>query len=632
MEHAIDFHKDELLEKAAVRYLGENNYALAKEWYSYTLEPEWKYVVFIVRRAYLLALIMERITGRQMEESSNTIFLTDGALYSRCLKLAMFYREHHSFPRILLCDDALLHGRNINYFLESMEKGIIEALCTEYGEKIDEDEIKDKFAQAVRIHVLARSDEMLLLLDRYTMKIHSCSVYNITGMHDLSCRISTLISYSGLANASYIVSERITKEEFNRCSSYGFIKTVYQNVTEYAHLEPICVDDKIIAVLTLRIIPDELQRDEYLVIPFVFLPNMGPQETGSLWQALKYRLRGNMGECGEQYIEYMDALADVEGMRTFNEWVTEILSNAILWDFNSRYKIDLQSCKEYEEQLRIVERNYNVTGIKQTKEYLKGVINGEYLSKQDVISIIKDTLREDRKICSIERGGANKSKEDIAYALEEYWYKQAMREEKEARKVVEKPYEGALEYSARRVRGCAFALEEIFDGYDKQSVLLGFAYFLQMMDAGIIGVSSYTSKYIQVVGYSQFVKAGEMSLLIYPMRVMEYIPLLVRMQQFCRKMDLDLQELARVYCRTEYSHINMDEVEKIEDFLEKLKDGSQTPKEWDICYENKVMYIADDLSSKNMERRRNYKRIDLILNSHKHVKDFEKYLDEVVFG
>ena len=50
-------------EEFVKNYLGEEGLAWAKDWYLYALKPEWEYVIFIVRRAYLMAQIMEDVTG-----------------------------------------------------------------------------------------------------------------------------------------------------------------------------------------------------------------------------------------------------------------------------------------------------------------------------------------------------------------------------------------------------------------------------------------------------------------------------------------------------------------------------------------------------------------------------------------
>lgn len=49
------------------------------EWYLDTTSGEWKYVVFVVRRSYILAQILEKITQKYMAKVAGTIYLTDAA-------------------------------------------------------------------------------------------------------------------------------------------------------------------------------------------------------------------------------------------------------------------------------------------------------------------------------------------------------------------------------------------------------------------------------------------------------------------------------------------------------------------------------------------------------------------------
>lgn len=621
---------DKSLEQFANKYLGAENYELSLKWYKYVLEPEWDYVVFVVRRAYLLALLMEKITGQAMEENSNAFFVTDSSFYSRCHKLAWAYIQRHRFPRILLCEDALLHGRNINYFLEQMEEGILNVLRTVYNEDFDENIVRERFAQAVTIHVLARTQGKLLLLDRYVMKLRSCAVKDISVMHEFSCRISTLISQSGMVNAAYIFSECISKERFETCREYGFRETIYHNVKEYVHIEPVCVGNMLKAVFTLRVIPSSLKVTEYKVVPFVFMPNLGPQETEKLWMNLRAKLQAALPE--NEFLEYLDALKGLKGMRTFNEWITMILSQVLLRDFNEKFGIMPTKSKKNQEQFKILVRNYNVTGFGRTKKYLDAMVKGKYLDKAGLKKLIVDSLDENRRICTIDDDGICNTEKHMIDKLEEYWYQVALQEEKKARLALRKPYHEALDYSRRKVYGCGFTLEELFDENSEGDIEWGFAYFLQMMDAGMIGISSYSAKYMNVVGFSQFVKAGEMSLLIYPLRMIEYIPLLVVIQHFCQNISWDWQEEVKKYCRSPYSQMDIGEIEKVTDFVEKLADGLQYPEEWDICYDDRVEYVVADATERENEIRQLGKQMRLALKRKKHLSNFQKYVDEVIWG
>ena len=98
------------------------------EWYLDTTSGEWKYVVFVVRRSYILAQILEKITQKYMAKVAGTIYLTDAAFLLCCDAFAEYYRKNGRFPKILLCDDFFIHGRNINHILEGIEKRLMKLL------------------------------------------------------------------------------------------------------------------------------------------------------------------------------------------------------------------------------------------------------------------------------------------------------------------------------------------------------------------------------------------------------------------------------------------------------------------------------------------------------------------------
>lgn len=76
-------------EEIVRNYLKDEGFELAEKWYLYTLQPEWDYVIFMIRRAYLMGQILEEVTGRQMKESA-AVFLTDAAFFARYEKIARF--------------------------------------------------------------------------------------------------------------------------------------------------------------------------------------------------------------------------------------------------------------------------------------------------------------------------------------------------------------------------------------------------------------------------------------------------------------------------------------------------------------------------------------------------------------
>lgn len=63
------------------------------------------------------------------------------------------------------------------------------------------------------------------------------------------------------------------------------------------------------------------------------------------------------------------------------------------------------------------------------------------------------------------------------------------------------------------------------------------------MDNGVIGIYSFDIKEAAESDYVQCVKPGEMSLVIYPARVREYLPVFSRIYQYCVYWEMDWQKV-----------------------------------------------------------------------------------------
>lgn len=160
-----------------------------------------------------MAQIMEDVTGESMEKSA-AFFLTDAAFFSYYKRLAQFYVTHHRLPNILICEDSVVHGRNIQNFIDGISKAIWDSVQELSTQETDEEEFQNEFIRAVNIHVITRASTGLLLPMRYVLRIHSCTLQETRELHELSYRISSLILHSDKANAAYVFSQTITNAEY----------------------------------------------------------------------------------------------------------------------------------------------------------------------------------------------------------------------------------------------------------------------------------------------------------------------------------------------------------------------------------------------------------------------------------
>lgn len=594
----------------------------AQRWYEKTIQSNARYVVYVVRRCYMLALIMEHITGIKMKDSKEREFLTDSSFFLRCNELAAYYCKYKRFPEILLCDDILIHGRNINHFLKVLEERLCELLPM-----YEEWEIQAALAAAIKIYVYVRSEEPILLLGRY----ESCLKYERkeppSFWRKVSSNISTLILRADMANACYIFSESIPSAVYQKIEkAKEWHKTVFQNTTQYTSISYGRENRLLKAIYTIRVVKAQ-RSDDYRAIPFVFLPNLDEKETDDIKSEVFHQLRKDTR--WREIEEYIDVLSAINGKRLFNEWLTLLISQVLLHEFNQQYGITINTAgQEYIEERTKLLRNYNVYGEAWTEKMLDFTLTQNVLSIDDVDKILMKNITEHFIMKSDAFDDENECINEglIRKRLENYFYENAIIEETSAYELSQISYVPTKRRSMRRVRGCGFTLAALNDGYTKSEMDYSMAYFLQMMDAGVLAISSYASRETKVVGFAQFAKAGEQSLQIYPLRLYEYMPLLIMIHRRCVLNRKDLKRELEKFFSSKYCKIESKNKAAILQWIEYMLSVGQTPHEWSGNYLMKI-----DLGDKGNEEDKIAILLQYMEKQEAHVNSYEEYTKEKIW-
>ncbi len=563
------------------------------QWYEEALHGTWDYVVFVVRRSYILALLLEKMTGKKMEENSTAVFLTDASLILQCRKMADRYQKTGRFPSILLCDELLLHGRNLNHLIDEMENRLAECLPG-----FDPQDIRRALADAVRIHVYARTDQEILLYGQYEEKMKLIRRENARFLHSFSSNISEWILCSGLSNTSYICSRVIGDEQMEDIrKKEELICTAYQNTVQYTAVSYVGAGNSKKAVLSLRFVKIK-EGGGYLAIPFVFLPNLSTDVTAILADEAAKRT-GNA-----DFRRMMQLFSDLPGKRTFNEFLTMLFSNAVLYDFFERCQIGVQLREQEEmefasDEIKKLARNYNFDTLEYTCDLLRDLLFRRLFGQGELADVFARVIPDSYKVLelSADEGSVNHalSHGSIVRQLETYFYSRGWQEEKSACRIIQMRYSISQRRSERRVRGCCFLLAELCGRYGIQEAGLLIAYFMQMMDAGILALSSYAPNSMEVVGFAQFAKAGELSLLLEPLRFYKYLPMLALVQSECRKWRIDLKgELERFSSRMEQG-FDSEKIRGFWEFIRALEMIGQKADEWeDEGYLRKIQFGSEE--------------------------------------
>lgn len=558
---------DNKLEAAARQILGNETLNSLREWYEELHGSQWNYVIFIARRCYILALMLEKITGLPMHSNCNTVFLTDAAFFLRCDELAMYYKKHGYFPAIQINDDTLLHGRNINHLLKQIERRLCE-LLTEY----DDEEIVNALMDAIQINVYMRYNGPLLLMTRYEVRLHCKESEKLAECHQFSNAVSTLITCSNIANASYVFSEYLSEDQFEKIDINEFKSSYYHNVKQYTWIKLVETEDFVKAALTLRIIKNDF-HDGYRVIPFAFLPNLDSDETQMLFERIAARISN------AESVGWWKKFDEIEGKRSFNELLTLLFSHSILQNFNQKYNICVDDADRHNEMEKLV-RNYNDVDAEKTEYYLSTLMQDTLFDEGEQEVIIKECISNLRYLANKELLGGLERKEEILEKVQKEFFEMGYRQEDSAYQMKLNMYNTQVERMSRSVRGACFLWQKLFVGFSLKGIEKAFTYILQMMDAGVLALSSYGSERIKVVGYAQFVKEGELSLFLYPIAVDVYLPMLRSIEYNCEHTNSSLRDEFINFYHEGQCSISEKDRDKIETFIEKFGKIGQKPSDW----------------------------------------------------
>lgn len=607
----------EKLEKLASLILKEDVLAGLKKWYLQTMDERWSYVVFIVRRSYILALIMEILTGRPMESNKIRHCLTDASIMLHCEELADAYRRDKRIPPILLCDDVCIHGRNINHFIAMIEERLIFLLP-----EFDEADIKEAVLEAVRIHVYVKLEGPSLLLGKYEFNFSFMCRENTKFIYGFSSDISMLVLQSGIANASYIYSERVP---FAGIELNDFIETSYQNNIQYTLVKFIGNYSRKKAIFSLRILKNMNEDEQCTVLPFVFMPNLGAEETEEILKVIQKRMRERSVQ--EEYIERLSKLEKIPGKRTFNELITLMFSCVLLQDFNKKNNIIIPQAVKQAEIIKLA-RNYDWYGLEDAQKWIDNIISVQLFTVKEMAEILDDLILPERKMIYILPGIrtslSEMEKKQIRDKVENYFYRKGCEEEREAYELSRKIHVNARERVSRTVRGCGFLFWEISEGYEELEARYCVAYFLQMIDAGAGCLSSFAPNYINVVGMSQFAKTGEQSLMSEPLKFYEWIPTLALIEDDCGGKILEFYSALKKYEESSYCDYDKEKSNEIEEFIQNIYSMGHKIRDWNIWSISYLYRLEINLPSMEYlsQHQQRTKFLDLQL---KHIMDYKDY-------
>lgn len=170
---------------------------------------EYTYVSASERRCFNLAYIF-------LPEEQKVNLVSNSGLLQYHRELTRYFADHGCFPRILILDDLMVHGRGMSKFLNQLETLIEADLMDLANDGSGQKQLpmearrifRHRLVQAVDLLVFAQNERPLLLDDRYRFCLKSEYILSERELHDLSWQLSDSLTRWRQANTCFAYSER----------------------------------------------------------------------------------------------------------------------------------------------------------------------------------------------------------------------------------------------------------------------------------------------------------------------------------------------------------------------------------------------------------------------------------------
>lgn len=566
----------EKIEAIERRFLPRKWISAQEEIIAEAAEDKWKFVVFIVRRSFLLALATA--SKLKIKDSRRKKWMTDSAFFVHTHELAMFYGKYGYFPEVLLVDDIIYKARNLNSLLLRTEELLCQDIEAMSGDDtIDGDEIRFAFRSAVTIMACAKVRGNSLLLTRYTACVKPKLEISIRQWHKISSELGLLVSMLDTANASFVYSVSVSSRIAHMMvKQERLIRTLYQGNEEYVlEIPEHNGDGQIQYMMTLRLVR-VLESDQYRMIPLLLLPELDSDKRARLIGEICQRIDED-----SSLIKLKNFLLQNESRykRSQDEWVTWILSQVILFEYCTKYDIRLDDKDELAKLCHNYARPDETTAVRRE---LDEISHSSLIGGIEELRGIIDVILSDEDVLIRYAADAVNAGRDSSFAqlrLENFIYNREYDEIRHIHQLSKGDPIVVGEISLKSAFPTQVAFDVLCKDYPYEAVEYTVAYFLQMMDTGLIGVYMEDKRLTGSKSYIEYAKAAEMSLIIYPIRMYSLLSIVSVVYEYCSDHFLDFNQHIDEYAEAESCDIR-DYVNEIKKFVKVLADMGEKPTDW----------------------------------------------------
>ena len=189
-----------------------------RRWLEKFASKEAAYHAVMTRRCLnLMELVLNRY-GDEMSEWMRQRFdcvMTENALLMQAEQVAKSYLRSGRFPRIMLADDLLVHGRSINRFFQTFQELVLRHI-RELDAEVDSANFEADFYRSIELWVFSENDTAILLQPELQKRVKSYFIWPEDRWRDFSVRVANTIYSSDFSNTSYVISAKLKLRNANR--------------------------------------------------------------------------------------------------------------------------------------------------------------------------------------------------------------------------------------------------------------------------------------------------------------------------------------------------------------------------------------------------------------------------------
>lgn len=574
--------------------LGEDYYKMVGRFYDSLVNTEVDYRVVLTRKCFNLLYVYHWCNRKKRTDADfSSLFYSDNTLIANIPRIAAYYVMFGRMPDILIVDDILIHGRSIGKLITEFVNKLTDYL-KDHGIKTTCEEVEADVLRFMEVRVMVQNDKPPLMKRQFFQRLNlldgNKSRWSPAKWHELSYRISRLISENIFSNTAYVFSvfEAVGLPIVKNAKKNGFTCTEWDNrCFRQVWVRPLLrrSDNSTVALYTIRLTKNSVDGN-LSAVPFIISSDLDLGVAEKIYKILNVRMEEILQKCFG-----------------LSKMLPLMLSHELL----------LHMVEGYDGEIKIdIDKMFSGAGNgSDTRKAFEAIAKRtEPLFTWDQLDdLILEATRNSPPLIIGQHDGCDSLEELVANEGEQI--------ERDVYHVYQKKDPENEEVVSTRLSNKS--INELFARLSSQTqekMDKNISDLLRMMDMGFVAITSQENKNRVQCVY----RACEQSQFIHPKRYMVQLPVLCEMERDCMGSRNGISErIHRMYGEDKKL------CKELCEFTNRLYDSGQLLEDWYINYSSWAEIDYEKYPELKDHDPKDRIRLQMILNSVNRMREMERY-------